>query len=449
MSSIRRNKNGTVTIRAYAGINPATGRQRQISKTLPAEMPQEGIERERSSLDDLAEAMKGNSKTMTIGSAMKVYLRMCVEDGMSPATIEPYESYVRRHVDPMIGSVFFDRATPALFTNMYRDLRKPKPKGAGLADSTVYKIHAMLLGAFKKLKIEKLIPFNPLLEVTTKRGESGSARPLLPDDYIALISWLNATIERASETAIADDESFETLTFATMMWVTLHTGLRRSELVGAQEMHWVCRATRSGIYVKRVVVHDKRASGKVRAKDPKSGASRRFTSTAGKTRDVMKRYLAIKRAMLESKGIAVDEETPLFCHADGSAFKPFQITRRFRSLREELGLQQWVHPHTLRHTHASYLLEREKASLRSIKDRLGHSDISTTGNLYTHTLPEAADELAIAADDISEEMLAEAASSTSAASYVPTCPKDGSPCMRFSIERREDDLQEDRHEDLV
>lgn len=438
MSSVRRNRNGTITIRAYAGINPATGKQRQISKTLDAGASAQDIALESKALDEMADAIKGKSGAMTIGTALKVFLRLCIEDGMSPTTVEAYESYVRRHVDPMIGSVYFDRATPSLFTNMYRDLRKPKPEGAGLSDNTVYKIHTMLSGAFKKLIVEEIITFNPLTKETApKRGAKPRPRPLIPDDYISLVRWISETMEKTSPIAEASDEAFEELSFATMMRFDLHNGLRRSELVGAQERHWICGPAKAGIMVDRVLVHDKRSATKITAKGPKSESSVRYASADDETKEAMNRYLSIKHRMLRAKGIAIDGDTPLFCHADGSAYKPSEITNRFRSLRDQLGLQPWVHPHTLRHTHASYLLEREKASLRNIKDRLGHSDISTTGNLYTSTLPGVDDELANAAADITEEMLAKASSDVPDWE-IPTCPLTNAPCARYANETEDE-----------
>lgn len=445
MASVRRNKNGTITIRAYAGINPTSGKQRQISKTLPSDASATDIERETASLNELAEAIRGNAEGMTLGAALKVFLLMCIEDGMSPTTVASYESYIRRHVDPAIGGVYVDRATPSLFTNMYRDLKKPKPNGAGLSDNTVYKIHSMLSGAFKKLKVEEIVSFNPLIdEVAPKRGSRPRPRPLIPDDYISLVRWISETTDLATPLAAADDDMFEALSFATMMRLDLHTGLRRSELAGAQERHWRCSATKAGIVVERVLVHDKRSKTKITAKGPKSESSVRYTGVDSDTKESMNRYLAIKHHMLMGKGIAADEETPLFCHADGSAYKPAEITNAFKLLRERIGLQPWAHPHTLRHTHASYLLEREKASLRNIKDRLGHSDISTTGNLYTSTLPGADDELADAAADITDEMLSKA-SKDFLSWEIPTCPLTSSPCARYANEGEdgEDDVSED------
>ena len=63
---------------------------------------------------------------------------------------------------------------------------------------------------------------------------------------------------------------------------------------------------------------------------------------------------------------------------------------------ERAGLPKYVRMHDLRHAHASWLLAGG-ANIVVVKDRLGHTSLTTTEK-YTHTLPDA-DETALAALD--------------------------------------------------
>lgn len=431
MASVGRDKRtGNVVIRAYAGVNPTTKKERTISATLPAEATDEEIEAAEAELEAKAAVLKKSSAVMTIGALVEFWIDGCEITEMSPTTISSYRSYIRRHVVPRIGAVLFDKADASTFSGFYRDLRLPKEKGgAGLATSTIEKIHAMLSGCFRKLKSDGTIPSNPILGVKVPRSKPVEVQPLLPEDYAKLVTYL----QKVLTTPITDDVGFEAYMVAVLLWTDLHTGLRRGELAGAQEKHWVGIGGDWGVRVMRVLVQVKKKDGSssVSDKEPKSPSSKRFVTVDEETKRIRDVYGKVKRAVLAEHGVRVTRDTPLFCHADGSLLAPSQITDAFKAIVEKLQLAKGVHLHTLRHTHASYLLDHG-ANLRDIQERFGHADIGTTGNLYAHLLPGRDRELADAAGEITREM----ASLTFEEEplFAPICPRTGETCVRFSGE---------------
>ena len=58
----------------------------------------------------------------------------------------------------------------------------------------------------------------------------------------------------------------------------------------------------------------------------------------------------------------------------------------FSGLRDELGLQRGTSFHTLRHTHATWLL-LQGVDPKTVMERLGHAKVATTLELYGHVLP--------------------------------------------------------------
>ncbi|OOZ36097.1 tyrosine recombinase XerC [Solemya velesiana gill symbiont] len=89
------------------------------------------------------------------------------------------------------------------------------------------------------------------------------------------------------------------------------------------------------------------------------------------------------RAWLEVRGdIAAMDETALFVGTRGKRINPRTIQDRMKRWAIKQGIPRNIHPHMLRHSFASHLLE-SSGDLRAVQELLGHADISTT-QIYTH-----------------------------------------------------------------
>lgn len=106
------------------------------------------------------------------------------------------------------------------------------------------------------------------------------------------------------------------------------------------------------------------------------------TGKGRKTRSVPVGHAALKA--LEA-WLAVRPEVAekaLFTSQRGRRISVRNVQERLRRMSREAGLHQNVHPHMLRHSFASHLLE-SSGDLRAVQELLGHSNISTT-QIYTH-----------------------------------------------------------------
>ncbi len=113
-------------------------------------------------------------------------------------------------------------------------------------------------------------------------------------------------------------------------------------------------------------------------------ATVRVTGKGAKTRIVPVgsfALTAVKAWLVERDQIAGAEEAALFVNKNGSRLSPRAVQLRLKHWGVKLGLGNRVHPHALRHSFASHVLQ-SSGDLRAVQEMLGHASISTT-QVYT------------------------------------------------------------------
>ena len=136
-------------------------------------------------------------------------------------------------------------------------------------------------------------------------------------------------------------------------------GLRVSELIGLQQSNVLAREGLVRVYGK--------------------GSKERLVPIGGSALRWIDRYRKECRAVLVRGGGAGDV---LFLNVRGRALSRNAIWVIVQTCARKAGIKKDVHPHTLRHSFATHLLEGG-ADLRAVQEMLGHADIGTT-QIYTH-----------------------------------------------------------------
>lgn len=111
----------------------------------------------------------------------------------------------------------------------------------------------------------------------------------------------------------------------------------------------------------------------------------RVTGKGGKTRIVplgSKAIEAIQNWLPVRAGMAGIEDNALFVGRTGGRLSPRSVQVRLKQTGIQLGMDANIHPHALRHSFASHLLQ-SCGDLRAVQEMLGHASISTT-QIYTH-----------------------------------------------------------------
>jgi integrase/recombinase XerC len=109
------------------------------------------------------------------------------------------------------------------------------------------------------------------------------------------------------------------------------------------------------------------------------------TGKGAKTRTVpvgSRACTAVKAWLGERTALALAAEPALFVGARGARIAPSSVRHALAQWARRLGFPQHVHPHMLRHSFATHVLQ-SSGDLRAVQEMLGHSSISTT-QVYTH-----------------------------------------------------------------
>ncbi|HEX2110724.1 MAG TPA: tyrosine recombinase [Gaiellaceae bacterium] len=218
-------------------------------------------------------------------------------------------------------------------------------RARGLAPSSVARKAAALRSFFRHLVLLGIRSDNPALDVPLPRRRTRIPRSLTPAEIERLIAAATGTTPRA----LRDRALVELLYGA---------GLRVSEAVGLD---------RAGVELENRVV---RCVGK--------GDKERIVPLGRPAVEAVRRYVARGRPYLDRR-----HRPELFLNAHGGPLTRGGAFLVLRRLAVKAGLEPArVHPHLLRHSFATHLLEGG-ADLRSVQEMLGHADLGTT-EVYTH-----------------------------------------------------------------
>ena len=148
-------------------------------------------------------------------------------------------------------------------------------------------------------------------------------------------------------------------------------GLRLSELVG---LDW--QPVRTADHESHSWILADEGEAIVRGK----GGKTRIVPLGRQALDALRIWLAVRGQWLNARSDA-NAHAALFLGERGQRISPRVVQLRLQALGQRVGLPLHVHPHSLRHSFASHLLQSAQ-DLRAVQELLGHANISTT-QIYT------------------------------------------------------------------
>lgn len=220
----------------------------------------------------------------------------------------------------------------------------------GLSRKTIARNLAAIRAFFKYLCRDGIIKQSPMLKINTPK--IGQALPRFL--YLEHMEKLLGVLEDSSEMDQRDKLIIELL---------YGSGLRVSELVG----------------INIEDIDDESAYVRIRGK----GGKERIVPLTEPAIATIRLYLE-KRTLMEGK-------EALILNYQGTRITARSVRRILDKLEKKANLNQHIHPHMLRHTFATHLLDGG-ADLRSVQELLGHKKLSST-QIYTHLTREKLKEI--------------------------------------------------------
>ena len=299
---------------------------------------------------------------LKLGEFLETWLES-VQTQLAPKTFERYSDIVRKNLNPLLGGVMLTSLKPVNISTAYaKALQSGRRDGSGgLSAATVLYLHRVLRHALRQAVIWDMLARNPADKVEAPRVERKQMKALNADETARLLAHFRPT------------RMFMPVVLGALC------GLRRGEIAA---MKWK-RVDLTACTISVVESIEQTNEG-TRAKTTKSGRGRIVALPSLVVEELARHRVRQAEALLKL-GVRQNGDTLLVLREDGVQLKPSSLTHRFAEIIAKSDLPR-IRFHDLRHSHATHLLSAG-VHPKIAQERLGHSTVGITLDLYSHVLP--------------------------------------------------------------
>jgi integrase len=306
----------------------------------------------------------------TLGELLDVWLPV-VAQGLRPNTMVDYRGTVTKHLKPSaIARIEVRKLTAPALQAQYNAWLS-----AGLSPSVLAKIHQRLSQVLDYAVRMRIAHRNVAKDVKPPRIE----RPQF--DHWS-VEEARAFLAEARHDALWP------------LWpLLLAEGMRRGEALG---LRWLDVDLERGVaHIRQTVILDKANKGAAKIAGTKTRAGTRSVKLADSTVAALKAHKKVWAA----RALAAEEwagHDLIICSNRGTPINPGNVKRNQARICQAAGVRP-IRTHDLRHTSATILLAAGEP-LKTIADRLGHTSIRVTADMYAHSTAEMQDRAAAMMD---------------------------------------------------
>ncbi|NTE81313.1 site-specific integrase [Agrobacterium tumefaciens] len=284
---------------------------------------------------------------------------------VSAKTHERYTEICEKNLTPLLGDVILSKLKTdridAAFTKALTDGRGPS--GKPYAPRTVHHMRRVLIKALSQAVTWERLSRNPATATTPPKVERTKMLAYDAGQTAALIA------------------AFRNTRMFIPMMLAVMCGLRRGEIAALRWDDAEIADNRRQLSIRQSAEQTKDG---VRYKAPKSGKARTVALSATMAAEL--RAHRVRQAEEQLKiGLRPDGDSFVVAQVDGSPLQPRSLTHEWTRLLDKTSLPR-IRFHDLRHTHATQMLSAG-VHPKVASERLGHSTIGITLDLYSHVMP--------------------------------------------------------------
>jgi integrase len=353
--------------------DPETGKRRRKWHSFHGTKRQAQIECSRI-VTEMANGSYQEPSRMTLAQFLEKWLE-AQRSQVAPRTFERYEEIARKNIVPLLGDALITKLRPETIAGAYsKALKSGRRDGTGgLAPRTVSHIHRILRQALAQAVVWDLLSRNPADLVNPPKVERKTMAALDPCQTAELLAHFRPT------------RMFVPVLLGVMC------GLRRGEIAA---LKWKAVDLDRGQLSIYESIEQTRSG--VRTKETKSGRARTVALPSIAVEE-LRQHKRRQAEELFRLGYRVGDQTPVVTRENGVALQPNSLTHEFVRILALSPALPRVRFHDLRHSHATHLLAAG-VHPKVAQERLGHSTVGVTLDLYSHVMPGMQEDAAARVD---------------------------------------------------
>ncbi|MYU70748.1 site-specific integrase [Lactobacillus salivarius] len=353
--------------RFYAGLDETTGKQRYIRR--------QGFTSEKDAKTELLKieylvSTNQYFKSVKSGKFVDVldeWLSLHKET-VKPSTLVRENSYITNHIKPYFKNMYVDKIT-------LRQCQNFTNKAFAAAPAAYTQIIGIVKSILDYALRLDMIKSNPMLYVIKPKRQA-----TISDKHNNYYNKqeLKKFLDVAKDTSLKKYALFRLLSYS---------GMRAGECLAL--------AWHDLDYKNNTIAINKtlaRIKDKLVIQTPKTKASNRVISLDTETIQVLKMWQLEQRKQLLKIGInAMDSKQLIFSNGNNEYIYSGTVRKSIKILAKKAGIHS-ITTHGFRHTHAT-LLFASGMDIKQVQARLGHSNVQTTLNIYTHAIQDEQDKI--------------------------------------------------------